>query len=86
MTISSADSRAYVWSGIDWVGRWYDELNIGVAAPEQVAVEVRNALDTTAYRRVHTDQSYRHRVLLFMQTLCESIRSMMRKWAHHVAR
>lgn len=41
-----------VW---DWAGRWRRlELNIG-AAPERVAVELRNALDTVAYRWEHTD-------------------------------
>jgi fido (protein-threonine AMPylation protein) len=41
-----------VWS---WAGRWRRlELNVGVA-PEQIAVELRNALDTIAYRWEHTD-------------------------------
>jgi fido (protein-threonine AMPylation protein) len=41
-----------VWN---WAGRWRRlELNIGVA-PEQIAVELRNALDTIAYRWEHTD-------------------------------
>lgn len=41
-----------VW---DWAGRWRRlELNIGVA-PEQIAVEVRNAFDTIGYRWEHTD-------------------------------
>lgn len=41
-----------VWN---WAGRWRRlELSIGVA-PEQIAVELRNALDTIAYRWEHTD-------------------------------
>lgn len=41
-----------VWN---WGGRWRRlELNIGVA-PEQIAVELRSALDTIAYRWEHTD-------------------------------
>lgn len=41
-----------VW---DWAGRWrLTELNIGVA-PEQIAVEMRSALDSIAYRWEHTD-------------------------------
>lgn len=40
-----------VWA---WAGRWRRwELNIGVA-PEQIAVELRSALDTIAYRWQHT--------------------------------
>jgi hypothetical protein len=39
-----------VWN---WAGRRRLELNIGVA-PEQIAVELRNALDTIAYRWQHT--------------------------------
>jgi hypothetical protein len=36
-----------VWN---WAGGWQRlELNIGVA-PEHIAVELRNALDTIAYR------------------------------------
>jgi fido (protein-threonine AMPylation protein) len=41
-----------VWN---WAGQSRRlELNIGVA-PEQIAVELRNALDTIAYRWEHTD-------------------------------
>ncbi len=41
-----------VWN---WAGRWRRlELNIGVA-PEQIAVELRSALDTIAYRWEYTD-------------------------------
>lgn len=41
-----------VWN---WAGRWRRlELNIGVA-PEQIAVELRNALDTIAYRWERTE-------------------------------
>ena len=41
-----------VWN---WVGRWRrTEVNLGVA-PEQIAVELRNALDAIAYRWDHTD-------------------------------
>jgi fido (protein-threonine AMPylation protein) len=41
-----------VWN---WAGRWRRlELNIGVA-PEQIAVELRNTLDTIVYRWEHTD-------------------------------
>ncbi|OBK67148.1 cell filamentation protein Fic [Mycobacterium colombiense] len=41
-----------VWN---WAGRWRRlELNIGVA-PEQIAVELRNALDTIAFRWKRTD-------------------------------
>ncbi|CPR10899.1 Fic/DOC family protein [Mycobacterium bohemicum DSM 44277] len=41
-----------VWN---WAGRWRRlELNIGVA-PEQIAVDLRNALDTIAYRWEHTN-------------------------------
>jgi fido (protein-threonine AMPylation protein) len=41
-----------VWN---WAGRWRRlELNIGVA-PEQIAVDLRNALDTIAYRWKHTN-------------------------------
>lgn len=40
---------------MNWAGRWRRlELNIGVA-PEQIAVELRNALATIAYRWEHTD-------------------------------
>lgn len=39
----------------NWAGRWRRlELNIGVA-PEQIAVELRNALDTIAYRWERTE-------------------------------
>ncbi|BCZ21735.1 Fic family protein [Mycobacterium senriense] len=41
-----------VWN---WAGRWRRlELNIGVA-PEQIAVKLRNALDTIAYRWERTE-------------------------------
>lgn len=41
-----------VWN---WAGRWRRlEFNIGVA-PEQIAVELRNALDTIAYRWERTE-------------------------------
>jgi fido (protein-threonine AMPylation protein) len=41
-----------VWN---WAGRWRQlELNIGVA-PEHIAVDLRNALDTIAYRWEHTN-------------------------------
>lgn len=41
-----------VWN---WAGRWRRlELNIGVP-PEQIAVELRSALDTIAYRWQYTD-------------------------------
>jgi fido (protein-threonine AMPylation protein) len=41
-----------VWA---WAGRWRRlELNIGVA-PDQIAVELRSALDNIAYRWEHTD-------------------------------
>jgi len=41
-----------IWA---WAGRWRTiEVNIGVA-PEQIAVELRNALDNIAYRWEHTD-------------------------------
>lgn len=41
-----------VWN---WAGRWRRlELNIGVP-PEQIAVELRSALDTIAYRWEYTD-------------------------------
>lgn len=41
-----------VWG---WAGRWRQtEVNIGVA-PEQIAVELRAALDTIRYRWEHTD-------------------------------
>lgn len=41
-----------VWN---WAGRWQRlELNIGVA-PEQIAVELRNVLDTIAYRWERTE-------------------------------
>jgi fido (protein-threonine AMPylation protein) len=38
-----------------WAGRWRQhEVNIGVA-PEQIAVELRNAFDNIRYRWGHTD-------------------------------
>jgi fido (protein-threonine AMPylation protein) len=41
-----------VWN---WAGQWRRlELNVGVA-PEQIAIELRNALDTITYRWKHTD-------------------------------
>jgi fido (protein-threonine AMPylation protein) len=41
-----------VWN---WAGRWRrTEVNIGVA-PEQIAVELRNALQAISYRWNHTD-------------------------------
>jgi fido (protein-threonine AMPylation protein) len=41
-----------IWA---WAGRWRErEVNIGVA-PDQVAVELRNALDNIRYRWDHTD-------------------------------
>lgn len=41
-----------VWN---WAGRWRRlELNVGVA-PEQIAVDLRSALDSIAYRWEHTN-------------------------------
>lgn len=44
----------------EWAGRWRRlELNIGVA-PERIAVELRESLETIAYRWEHTDDWSAH--------------------------
>jgi fido (protein-threonine AMPylation protein) len=50
------DLHAWMFGPVwNWAGRWRRlELNIGVA-PERIAVELRNALGTIAYRWEHTD-------------------------------
>ncbi|WP_236724377.1 hypothetical protein [Mycobacterium avium] len=70
-----------VWN---WAGRWRRlELNIGVA-PEQIAVELRNALDTIAYRWERNrglDASATGHRRACRNRANPSFRG--RKWAHH---
>ena len=66
-----------VWN---WAGRWRRlELNIGVA-PEQIAVELRNALDTIAYRWEHTDDWTPRQLGIVVHA--ETVRILARRWRH----
>ncbi|MCV7230389.1 Fic family protein [Mycolicibacterium komossense] len=56
----------------DWAGRWRRlELNIGIA-PERIAVEIQESLDTIAYRWEHTDDWSAHE--LGIATHAETVR------------
>ncbi len=70
----------------DWAGWWPNDMRHSTSiAPEQVAIEVRNALDTIT-RAAGCTPMLGNWVLLFMRALCESIRSPMEMGAPQASR